>query len=392
MTKVIIINCNNRSITLADYTIKLINDLLEKEFKIVLVNKEKQTNFINTANIPFKNLTNLIELDINGFGECEPAISMLTVHNYGANLNYPSTIIDCIEKIFFYEKDFEYTYITFDYSYVNKYTKLLNDFFLNNGFIPTRIVDNKSLETELKNILKFPNDNFHRITIKNDIPELPKYDEILFSDRSGTIEGYSVFFDKLAPFDENMNELFNLLKNNRFLLCGISSGDHQEGFLSKNILKKLKESKISTNNILAFSQYHMASTIKNNELVQSNKVIMGFGDSTKEQCVKQFLNFLEQSKNLPNNLYAIGDHPLDDIPMLKLIHSQGGMVGFISPCSNKDKIIKAIKEWWLVGCKLKLLSYENEILRQKQYYEMVQNIDENWDWLKYNIMMKQSYF
>lgn len=50
------------------------------------------------------------------------------------------------------------------------------------------------------------------------------------------------------------------------------------------------------------------------------------------------------SKKLSNNLYAIGDYPLDDIPMLKLIHSQDEMVDFIFPYSNKDKIIKTIKE------------------------------------------------
>ena len=270
---------------------------------------------------------------------------------------------------------------------------LLDDFFEKNGLIPRRIVDGESLEKELKNILNNLDNNFYEISIRNDIPEFPNYDEILFSDRSGTIEDYSLFFDKLSPFEENMDELIELLKNDKFLLCGISSGDHQEGFLSRNILNRLQKTLISTDNILAFDQYHMAKIIKNNKVMLSDKVIMGFGDSTKVECVKQFLNFLEQSKKLPNKMYAIGDHPLDDIPMLKLIHSQGGLVGFVSPYKDKDKIIKAIRDVWLIDYEDRnKIVYESQILREKQYYQMVQNIDENWDWIKPNIYEEAKIF
>lgn len=389
MTKVIIINANNEFINSTEDTSILINELLEKGFKFIIVNKEMQSKLIIKDNIPFKNLVNFIEIN-NTILECYPVTCMNYVHNYGINLNYPSTIIDCIEKAFSYDDDeFEYTYMAFNNNYLNRYTILLNNFFEKSGIVPRKITDVQSLEKELKNILNNSNDNFCRISNKSDVPEFPSYEEILFSDRVGTIEGYSLFFDKIAPFEENMDELVELLKNDKFLLCGVSSGDHQEGFLSKKILRKLHHSTISTDNILAFDQYHMARMIENNMVKQSNKIIMGFGDSTKEECVKQFLIFLEQQKRLPKEMYAIGDHPLTDIPMLKLIHSQGGLVGFVSPYKDKDKIIKAIGDVWLDyswnDTKKVMYKYELELLREKQYYQMIQNIDENWDWIKPNI-------
>lgn len=307
---------------------------------------------------------------------------MFTVHNHGINLNYPSTIIDCIEKIFYYEENLQYAYISFTEGTANKYTPILDDFFEKNGLMIRKVSDIQSFEDQLNNIKKNIGDSFHKISIRNNIPEFPKYEEILFSDRSGTIEEFSTFFNKLAPFEENINELIKLLKNDNLLLCGISSGNHQEGFLSKNILKKLKDEGISTDNILAFTQYQMASMVKNYKRIPSDKIIMGFGNSTKEEVIKQFLEFLKKSKKLPNQMYAMGDHPLDDIPMLKLVHSKGGEVGFICPYLDKDKIIKELGRWLDY---VKPSSYEYEVVREQQYYSMIQNIDENWDWLKNNI-------
>lgn len=381
MKKVIIINFDADSINFTEPTKELINNLLENGFKIIVI-KKTFNNFINKNNIPFKNLANFIELNIDYFYECEPATSMFTVHNHGINLNYPSTIIDCIEKIFYYEENLQYAYISFTEGTANKYTPILDDFFEKNGLMIRKVSDIQSFEDQLNNIKKNIGDSFHKISIRNNIPEFPKYEEILFSDRSGTIEEFSTFFNKLAPFEENINELIKLLKNDNLLLCGISSGNHQEGFLSKNILKKLKDEGISTDNILAFTQYQMASMVKNYKRIPSDKIIMGFGNSTKEEVIKQFLEFLKKSKKLPNQMYAMGDHPLDDIPMLKLVHSKGGEVGFICPYLDKDKIIKELGRWLDY---VKPSSYEYEVVREQQYYSMIQNIDENWDWLKNNI-------
>ena len=392
MSKVIIINANNSFIDSTEQVSRLMNQLLEKGYKIIIVNKENTNSFIVKDEIPFKNLSNLIEIDYNAVLECYPATCMTVVHNYGVNLNYPSTIIDCVEKMFSYEDNFKYTYITFDNNHKNRYAPLLNDYFEKNGFTLRKVTDAESLERELGNILNYSDNNFYKISMKSEIPEFPSYEEILFSDRSGTIEDYSLFFDKLAPFEKNMDELIELLKNDRFLLCGISSGDHQEGFLSRNILRRLQESGISTDNILAFDQYRMAKMIKNGRTQQSNKIIMGFGDFTKEECIRQFLKFLEPSKKLPKKMYAIGDHPLDDIPMLKLIHSQGGEVGFISPYTDKGKIIQAIRDTWLIGSWEDKEAYEYRLLREKQYYQMIQNVDENWDWIRPNIYKEAKAF
>lgn len=382
MSKIIIINLGTEE-GLQYKNNESINDILEKGFKIVFIGKDQNLPLINNRSISYKNSANIIELNYNTiFGYC-PAVYMSIYKNCGANPNYPSTIIDCVEKIFFYENNFEYTYLTFNDSNDTKYNTLLNEFFSKNAITPKKFNDIATLERELLSIVNTPNNNFKKILFKDTIPEFSIYDDILFSDRVGTIEGYSIF-DKLAPFNENMDELIQLLRNDKFLLCGISSGDHQEGFISKNFLRKLKEYGFSNENILAFSQYHMASIIKNYRKIQSDKVIMGFGDSTKLECINQFLHFLENSKKLPNNLYAIGDHPLDDIPILKLIHSKGGEVGFISPYKDKDAIIKAISKFYLDFYHI-LGESDDQLYHTQKYYSAIQNIDENWEWLKNSI-------
>lgn len=383
MKKTIIINCNDNPIR-NERINKLIEKLLEFEFKIITINKVEQKQIMDISEMQFKKLANLLNLDITYCYDSLPAVNMFTTLDYGANLNYPSTIIDCAEQTFYYEHGLEYIYISFE-AYSNLYTLPLNNFFEKNK-IPTKIVNNEQdLEKVLTEILINPNIEFKKIYSKTNLPEFPKYDEILFADRVGTIDGVSAFFDVEAPFEKNMKEIIELLKYDKFLLCGVSGGNHQKTFLSGQLLDKIKESHIKGDNILAFTQFHMPEIFKNGRSVQSDQIMMAFGHSSKEKCVMQFLNFLEQRDKLPKQMYAIGDHPLDDIPMLKLVHSKGGLTGFISPYKNKDEIIKAIKDLWLYTKPSNSENFDFEIHQQQEYYKMIQNIDENWDWLKDSI-------
>ena len=418
MTKVLIINIGYHSQSF-EFSKEEINELisfLQNGNKVVILEcypADEWGKIMNSLKNSYIASANLLHLS-SSYHQCGSGIHSVEAINYDFNPNYPASLFYCIEKSFLYNQPYLYHYLDF-----TKNGKLVFEEEINNCFsnflkeyqVESTLFDSNdanSIHCKLMDILQHDTYFKPRKDIKIEFPTYPLYDKVLFCDKEGTIEGTS-FFGVDAPSMQNVSALCQYLECDKNLLCGVTSGAHQDGFISNEFYEKVKMLYNGTiPNLITFDEGCHALTLKDTYLSLTDNLPLkyGYGQNSlysKGKIVHDFLTYLETQKRIPKYLYALGDNPSIDLSMLIEIHKRNGLVGLISPFKTKDEMLQSIHQNLIVNClhptreelaNYKLgkttslnhveMEYLNDIETKifSKYLATMQQIDEHWDWLK----------